>query len=99
MIFPADACLPGAADLRERMLGAFDAQTAIAIDLTPVERVDLSLLQLVNAARTEAGRRGIDLTLAAPAPAAVRTCLDRAGFTASFTPQDHQFWFHGDPCA
>lgn len=82
-----------AAALRE----AFGRGHAVSLDLTHVAAPDLALLQLVEAARRQASRDGVDVALAAPAGAALVRALERAGFTAGFDATDHDFWFHGDP--
>jgi len=70
---------------------------AVRLDLTDVTAPDLALLQLVEAARRQTARDGVEFALAAPAGAALTRALERAGFTAGFDATDHDFWFHGDP--
>ncbi|MBB3473895.1 STAS domain-containing protein [Sphingomonas sp. BK345] len=82
-----------AAALRE----ALSRGGSIRLDLTHVATPDLALLQVVEAARRQASRDGVDITLAAPAGAVLARALERAGFTSGFDATDHDFWFHGDP--
>lgn len=68
----------------------------ICIDIAGVTEADLSFVQILCALRTAAANAGREIRLRAPAPAPVIALLDRAGFLAAPTPQDLEFWFHGE---
>ncbi|UYY77080.1 STAS domain-containing protein [Sphingomonas sp. R1] len=78
------------------LLATLETDEAIEIDLGAVEDADLSLLQLLQALRTAAEAAGRVVRLRSPAPAPVAALLERAGFLAAPSPQDLDFWFHGE---
>ncbi|RAI41038.1 hypothetical protein CH341_22530 [Rhodoplanes roseus] len=67
----------------DRLRTEIEAHAAVRVRLDGIEDFDLSLIQLLLAARRAAGAAGKSLTLASPATGALRTALDRAGFLAS----------------
>lgn len=82
--------------LRDTMLENLRADGAIVIDIAGVTDADLSLIQLLAALRVSAADAGREVRLRTPVPAPVAALLDRAGFLAAPTPQDLDFWFHGE---
>lgn len=91
---PDALSLRSIADFADTVRGALDGTHDVAIDLSAVAAPDLSVVQLVEAARRQAVRQGLALTLAHPAAGPLAALLDRAGF-ADLAPADHHFWFHG----
>ena len=81
---------------REAILDAFAEHDSVEIDLSDIAEADLSLVQLVAAARMHAARQGKGLRLTHPANAALAALLQRAGFLAEPTTEDLAFWCHGD---
>ena len=69
---------------------------SVTLDLTECEELDLAALQMIAAARTHAVDTGKTLSLSQPAHGALRSVLDRAGFTTDLSPADVDFWFHGE---
>ncbi|OYX66080.1 MAG: hypothetical protein B7Y88_06410 [Sphingomonadales bacterium 32-64-17] len=69
---------------------------SLELDLTECEELDLAALQVISAARSHAFDVGKTLTLSQPAQGALRSVLDRAGFTSDLSPADVDFWFHGE---
>ena len=92
----ASATLRNAADLRQRYIEELEAAGDIIIDIADVTTVDLSFLQSTHALRAAAAELGRTVRLRSPAPAPVAALLERAGFLAAATPQDLDFWFHGE---
>lgn len=89
-------CLPNIGVLAEQLTAAITPGATVRLDLSDVAAPDLSVIQLVQAARVSAAEADCDFALAAPAGDPFRVLLDRAGF-ASVDNSDHsQFWFHGD---
>lgn len=95
-------CAPVASTVRNvaafhaELLSQYGAGGDIEIDLARVEDVDLSLPQLLISLRAAAADAGRTVRLRSAAPAPVAALLERAGFLAAATPQDLDFWFHGE---
>ncbi|GGB28405.1 hypothetical protein GCM10011380_17510 [Sphingomonas metalli] len=89
-------CLPTIETLADALRAALSPGRAVRLDLSAVAAPDLSVLQLVQSARVTAARDGCGFALAVPATGSLAALLDRAGFPPAFTPEDRQFWFHGD---
>jgi anti-anti-sigma regulatory factor len=87
--------LSGVAAVRERLLGALAGHDAVVLDLDGLVDADLSLLQLLEAARVHAREKGKTLRLTAPANPALAALLDRAGFLGRPSADDLDFWFQG----
>jgi len=80
----------------ERLVAAMAAHQAIEIDCNAVAELDLSLIQLVLAAKRSADKADKSLTLAAPASGKLRAALDRAGFlAAAVRGPGEAFWLKG----
>lgn len=92
---PPSATVRTATVLQQALKSALEAHDRIELDLTPVTDIDLSFVQLVEAARRFAHGLGKAVRLNAPAPAPVTALLERAGFLTDPTPDDLDFWFHG----
>jgi anti-anti-sigma regulatory factor len=75
-----DLSLPSITDAHQKVLEAFDQDLPIVIDLTGVTDADLTLVQLLEAARKSAQDRGRALSLSAPVSGATRAVLERGGF-------------------
>jgi anti-anti-sigma regulatory factor len=92
----SSAVMRGAADFRQQCIDVLAGEGAIYIDITDVTDADLSFVQTVCALRAAAADAGREVRLRSPAPAPVAALLERAGFLAAATPQDLDFWFHGE---
>lgn len=79
-----------------RVLARVEAGTSRDIDIAPVEQVVLGLARRWSALRVAAAEAGREVRLGGPAPAPVVALLERAGFLAAPSPQDLEFWFHGE---
>jgi hypothetical protein len=69
---------------------------AICLEIPSEADVDLSFVQLMEAARLHAKSSGKSIRLSSPAQGALLNVLQRAGFVDSFTEEDRQFWFHNE---
>lgn len=69
---------------------------SVKIDISPCTELDISAVQLIEAARVHAAKAGKSLTLLEPARGPLRDLLARAGFLTDPTPGDIDFWFHGE---
>lgn len=76
--------------LVEAMENFSSIQLAIPTDAA----VDLSFLQLVEAARLRATEQGKSLSLLEPAGGELRRALDRSGLMTAATFADRSFWLH-----
>ena len=91
-----DLCLATIAGLYNDLTVALDCGRSVSIDMGTAETADLSVLQLIVAARRQAETRGGSVTLATAAPPALAALLERAGFAAAAGTADHDFWFQGE---
>jgi|EndMetStandDraft_4_1072995.scaffolds.fasta_scaffold147256_2 hypothetical protein len=81
-------------DTHVGLLAQFAKQDVIEIDADGVGECDLSLVQLIEAARIQGRAAGKEVRLMKPANDAVTATLKRAGFLENFSAEDTQFWFH-----
>ncbi|MEH3124203.1 MAG: STAS domain-containing protein [Sphingomonas phyllosphaerae] len=95
VVAAGDLCLPTIGMLADDLSSAFAGGGAVRLDLSAVAAPDLSVAQLVAAARIAARDEGHDFALATPVDARFRALLVRAGFPIA-SEDDAQFWFHGD---
>ncbi|WP_448661222.1 STAS domain-containing protein [Sphingomonas sp. CJ20] len=93
---PSSVTVRNARACRDIVLDGIASEGAIEIDIATVEEGDLSLLQLLAALRATAAFAGRPVRLRSPAPAPVAALLERAGFLAAASPDDLDFWFHGE---
>lgn len=92
MVVPAKVTTRTIGDVATAIGAALADNPSVTLDLSQVADVDLSFIQLVEAAR---GVPDYSLRLDRPANAVVAALLQRAGFLTAPTPADLDFWFHG----
>jgi ABC-type transporter Mla MlaB component len=68
------------ADTRAILLEALARHDTVQVDCSAAESVDLSLIQLLLAARRGASEDGKELTMAAPATGVLLAALEQGGF-------------------
>lgn len=90
------ACVRTAEAIRASILEAFEQDAIVELDASALVEVDLSIVQLIEAARAHAGRTGSTIRLTAPANGALADLLRRAGTLTHPTAEDIDFWCHGD---
>lgn len=83
-------------DFAEKLRSQIDVLSDAKLSFEHCEELDLSALQLVEAARVHATAFGKSLTLLEPARGPLRDLLGRAGFLTDLTAADTDFWFHGE---
>ena len=74
---------------------ALEDRPAITIDCSGATEVDVSLVQLILAARASAQRTGRSVALTKPADGALLNTLERGGFLSAAcdnAPDHHDFW-------
>jgi ABC-type transporter Mla MlaB component len=78
------------------MGGALRQHAPVIVDISGVTEVDLTFIQLLEAARRAAADKGQDLTLRHPADGAVLEILRRGGFLDDDTSDRSMFWLQGE---
>lgn len=103
---PADAApsgkvdLPGPLTIRQSaavqaaIRSAFEAEEPVLLRIAENADVDLSFIQLVQAARIHAQAHRRTIALDRPAAGNLLTTLERAGFLTEADPHDSEFWLH-----
>lgn len=92
---PEHCSLQTATHLHEGLCQAFEQPDPIELDLDALVEGDLSLIQLLVAARATANAAGRALSLARPANPALAALLERSGLVPG-CPDEITFWFHGE---
>ena len=80
--------------VREDMLKFIDAHEAATLALADDVQVDISFIQLIEAARIYAGTAGRQVALSQPATGALLDVLRRSGFLEDMSAEDAKFWLH-----
>jgi anti-anti-sigma regulatory factor len=80
-----------AEDIHTKLIDALARNTAVVIDCSAAESIDLSFIQLLLAARRSAETAGHTFALAAPASGVLAAALTQGGFLPSNDP----FWTGG----
>lgn len=75
-----------AAELKDMFAQALDAGEDVSVDLSQVEDADVTFLQVLWAAYTSAGQRGLRISLDGEIPEGLKELAGRAGF-ADLTPE------------
>ncbi len=76
------------------LVEAMDKFPSIRLAIPTDAIVDLSFLQLIEAARQRAVEQGKSLSLLEPANGELRRALDRSGLMTAATVADRSFWLH-----
>ncbi len=96
LVVPDSVTVRSARQFAGILSAEYDAGRNLDLDLSALNEVDLAFVEIVYSARDQWARAGRDLRLAHPAGGAVAALLERAGFLTDLTPQDLEFWFHGE---
>jgi len=78
------------AEIHARLLDVYRNSDGVVLDLSDLADVDLTFVQLIEAARRTAAADGKAIALAAPAMGVLLDTLERGGFLSS--KQDNAFW-------
>lgn len=81
-------------DIHQELLSVLNANQAVAVELPDDCQVDISFIQLMEAARRYARASGKDLKLLKPARGSVLDVLQRGGFLNAASAEDAHFWLH-----
>lgn len=82
------------ADVYAQIRISLNNHERVVLDLPAQASIDLSFLQLVEAARKQADLSGKSFSLARPVDDSVKAVLERAGFLPFDRAEDTRFWFH-----
>jgi hypothetical protein len=88
--FVGDQTIRTVSEAHRRLAEAIAASGAVEASVEAETSVDLSFVQLIEAARRTAREAGASFRLAGPAAGALRKTLERGGFLAA--SPDREFW-------
>jgi anti-anti-sigma regulatory factor len=95
---PSSATIRTIETIRSELLAALERQSTLVIDCAALAEADLSLIQVLLAARKTALQHGKTLALAQPASGVLRDVLLRSGFLAAAggpPKEETAFWLKG----
>ncbi|MBF0340289.1 MAG: STAS domain-containing protein [Magnetococcales bacterium] len=75
-----DLTIRNAAEFKEAMANAMDQANQLEINMTEVERIDLTTLQILCSAHRTLLKKGKSLALSGTVPAFIRETVQQAGF-------------------
>ncbi len=93
-VIPAKVNIRNIKDIHSDFLMYVKNNKAVEVDLNSCEDVDLSLIQLVEAARKSAEAEAKSISLTKPANDIIQSVLKRAGLYDAFSSNDAKFWLH-----
>ena len=91
---PFDLTIRSSKSLHSELLDRLQNNQSTAIAFPEEYSVDLSFIQVIEAARLFADKSGNTLRLSRPADGALLDVLHRGGLMASMSAHDKQFWLH-----
>lgn len=80
--------------LHQELLQALDANEAVALEIPADVQVDISFVQLIEAARRYALSKDKAITLFNPADGELLDVLRRGGFLDAISAGSAEFWLH-----
>ncbi|MDQ0457334.1 STAS domain-containing protein [Rhizobium paknamense] len=92
VVLPRMLTIRQAQAVKELLLEALSSSSRVSLAVPEDAEVDLSFLQLVEAARITAARRGLVLSLDSPPGGALLDVLKRSGFLESRDHNLSSFW-------
>jgi hypothetical protein len=90
----ANLCVSDIRSSYSALLEAMEGFPSILLTIPTDAVVDLSFLQIIEAARLRASEQGKSLSLLEPANGELRRALDRSGLMTAATAADRSFWLH-----
>lgn len=93
-------CLPHNLTLRtvtathQELMEFMKTGNRMVLEFSPDSQIDVSLLQLLEAARVFAATGGKTVELAEPATGTLLDTLRRSGFLEGMSDEDAKFWLH-----
>lgn len=94
LVLPKPLSIRNADTIRELLLGQLQERHEVVVELEDDADSDLSIIQLLEAARIDARSRGASFNLSKPASQQMQATLRRAGFLSEGDPASCMFWLH-----
>jgi len=94
LTLPATLTIKNILAVQELILDFLNKNTTTVLDIDEEAQIDLSFVQLVTAARKQAGMNAGRVLLARPATGDLYDVLKRGGFLDDMTPEAAHFWLH-----
>ncbi|RWX76530.1 STAS domain-containing protein [Neorhizobium lilium] len=91
---PPNATLRTITTIHQDLLEFVAHNDATVVEFAPDSQIDISILQLLEAARIYAGTGGKAIVLAKPATGTLLDTLRRSGFLEGMSNDDANFWLH-----
>lgn len=95
LVLAGPVTIASSQDLHQRLLRALDAGNDVEVECSDVTEADLSLVQLLLAARRSAEARRQRLVMRSAASGALLATLQRAGLVGAGPGADEGFWKGG----
>ena len=93
--FVSDVTVANITQAHDELGAAFRQDGPVVVDLDGITEIDLTFVQLIEAARRKAAGAGRDFTLRHPARGAVLEVLNRGGFLDDVKSDRAKFWLQG----
>ena len=93
--FVSDVTVANITQAHDELGAALRRDGAVVVDLEGVDEIDLTFVQLIEAARRKAVETGRDFKLRHPAAGTVLEVLRRGGFLDDATSDRAKFWLQG----
>ncbi len=93
--FVGDLTVSNIIEAHQALGAALRQDGAVVVDIDGVDEVDLTFVQMLEAARRKAAETGRDLALRNAAGGSVLEVLRRGGFLDNETSERAQFWLQG----
>jgi hypothetical protein len=94
LTLPSTLTIKNILAVQELVLDFLNKNTTAVLDIDEESQVDLSFVQLVTAARKQAGAKAGHVLLARPAAGGLYDVLKRGGFLDDMTRDAAHFWLH-----
>lgn len=90
-----DLTIVNITNTHEIIADAISRCTPVALEIEVASEVDISFVQLIEAARQSSARSGVALTLSSPAAGQLADTLERGGFLGRTGDASTRFWQSG----
>jgi hypothetical protein len=91
---PENLTVRSAGDVKDQILLSLTGHPSTELEISGGATVDLSFVQIIEAARLHADQSGKHLSLSRAADGALLGALERGGLMEGMSADDKQFWLH-----